>query len=97
MAPMLTSEQRDAMAAGGGQSPIPVFDPEQNRTYYLLPPELFEQWQRESNAGEVSLEGMYPLMDEVARREGWDDPEMDVYDQLDPRTMSRAPSAIEPG
>lgn len=30
----------------------------------------------------------YPLIDEVARGEGWDDPEMDRYDALDPR---RAP------
>ena len=27
----------------------------------------------------------YELMDEVARREGWDDPEMSAYDLLDPR------------
>ena len=24
----------------------------------------------------------YPLMNEVAQTEGWDDPEMDLYDQL---------------
>lgn len=24
----------------------------------------------------------YPLMDEVARSEGWEDPEMDLYNQL---------------
>jgi hypothetical protein len=28
------------------------------------------------------IEHSYPLMNEVAAREGWDDPEMDVYDQL---------------
>jgi hypothetical protein len=29
----------------------------------------------------------YPLMDEVARSEGWDDPELDIYNQMrEPRT-----------
>jgi hypothetical protein len=34
---------------------------------------------------QFNLEEAYSLMDEVARREGWLDPEMDAYDQLDPR------------
>jgi hypothetical protein len=37
-----------------------------------------------TNDGDI-LESLYALMDEVARCEGWDDPEMDVYDRLDPR------------
>jgi hypothetical protein len=34
---------------------------------------------------DISCELAYPLMNEVARREGWDDPEMDVYDERYPR------------
>ena len=26
----------------------------------------------------------YPLMDQVAAREGWDDPSMDIYDEFQP-------------
>ena len=32
-----------------------------------------------------SLRGLYPHVMEVFGREGWDDPAMDVYDELDPR------------
>ena len=33
----------------------------------------------------------YPLMDEVARSEGWYDPEMDIYDQFDRSRSSEQP------
>ena len=29
---------------------------------------------------EIDIRQAYPLMDAVARQEGWDDPEMDSYD-----------------
>jgi hypothetical protein len=41
------------------------------------------------HAGSDTVDLLYPIMDEVARREGWDDLEMDAYDQLDPR-MNRS-------
>jgi len=84
----LTSEQSAALASLSGVEALPVFDPRDNRAYFLLPAEVYERLRGQSGAEAGEVESLYPLMDEVARREGWDDPEMDVYDQLDPRRSS---------
>ena len=34
-----------------------------------------------SEEEETDIRGAYPLMDAVARQEGWDDPEMDSYNR----------------
>ena len=34
---------------------------------------------------EFPVQEAYPLMDEVARKVGWDDPAMDVYSDLSPQ------------
>jgi hypothetical protein len=84
----LTNEQRAALAFLSGTDALPVFDPCDNRAYYLLPAEAYERLRGESEGNAGDIASLYALMDEVARREGWDDPEMDVYDQLDPRRSS---------
>lgn len=58
-------------------SPIRVSDPETLRDYVVLRAEEYDQL---AALGEFTVREAYPLMDEVARKEGWDDPEMDVYD-----------------
>jgi hypothetical protein len=78
MAAFLSEEQRLALGSSPGQSPVPILDPQDNSLYYLVPAAVFEQMRHES--GELALEAAYPLMDEVASREGWDDAEMDVYE-----------------
>jgi hypothetical protein len=83
MAAFLSEDQRLALGSSPGQSPVPIFDPRDNSLYYLVPAAVFHQMRHE--AGELALEAAYPLMDEVAKSEGWDDPAMDAYDQLDPR------------
>jgi hypothetical protein len=35
--------------------------------------------------GDDFVEGIYPHVMEVFGREGWNDPSMDIYDDLDPR------------
>jgi hypothetical protein len=48
---------------------------------------MFEKLQHDAQL-DSGIEAAYPLMDEVASREGWDDPEMDRYRQLDPRATA---------
>jgi len=81
MPAFLSDEQRLALGSAPGQSPVPIFDPLDNSLYYLVPAAVFDQMRHE--AGETELDAVYPLMDEVAKSEGWDDPEMDAYDQLE--------------
>ncbi|HEV3260063.1 MAG TPA: hypothetical protein VG013_24605 [Gemmataceae bacterium] len=71
----LTPEQSQELT---GPEPARAVDPETKRTYVLLPAEQYERFKdllQDFDAREA-----YPLMDEVAAKEGWDDPEMDSYD-----------------
>jgi hypothetical protein len=81
----LSDEQRAALGDLSNVEAVPVFDPHDNRAYFLVPADVYERLRRAHESYEGGIESLYPLMDDVARREGWDDPEMDVYDQLDPR------------
>jgi len=80
----LTNEQRAALRELPASEAVPVFDASANRAYFLVPADIYERL-RGSNADDNAVEHFYPVMNEVAGREGWDDPEMDAYDQLDPR------------
>ena len=85
MVPMLTDQQRLAINAVEGSAAVPVIDPVDHRTYYLVTAEHYEQLREESSTSGSALDTPYALMDDVARQEGWDDPEMCAYDPLDPR------------
>ena len=37
---------------------------------------------------ETDVRALYPYMAKVFGPDGWDDPEMDIYDELDPRRQS---------
>jgi hypothetical protein len=79
----LSADQQQALAARPGV-PLRVIDPRTNETYVLLPLEQYEQVRALFEDDDFDVRDAYPLMDEVARREGWDDPEMDGYDDLVP-------------
>lgn len=82
---LLSSEQRLAIQTASADTPIPVFDPETNTTYYLLHSNVYERIRDLMGEPAFDIKSAYPLMNKVAHAEGWDDPEMDAYDQLDPR------------
>jgi len=80
----LTTDQTQEIRTANG-TPTRCIDPETRDEYVVLPAEMFERLQ--------SLLSDEPLTDrerqfhlrEFGRRAGWDDPEMDVYNDLDPR------------
>jgi hypothetical protein len=51
-----------------GQGPARVRDPRTGETYVLVRADVYER--------------LRAIVDGFARRAGWDDPEMDVYDEL---------------
>jgi hypothetical protein len=81
----LSDEQRAALGDLSSVEALPLFDPRDNRAYFLVPADVYERLRAEQGEANRDVEGFYPLMNEIAAREGWDDPEMNVYDQLDPR------------
>lgn len=85
----LTLEQRQAVAQQG-KKPLRAVDPDTHITYVLLPEEIYARVKAllEEEGGVQFLRDMYPHVMEVFGREGWDDPAMDIYNDLDPRRQS---------
>lgn len=82
----LTSEQRQAMARDREVPPRAV-DPETQTTYVLIREETYNRISAifAEEEDERFVRDMYPHVVEVFGKAGWDDPEMDVYNELDPR------------
>lgn len=74
----LTQEQRRELEA---VRPVAV---PTNTTYVLVRGDVFELI-KGLLGDEAWTEGAYQAAMEVFARDGWDDPRMDMYDELDPR------------
>jgi hypothetical protein len=75
----LTNEQRQHLS---GPAPK-VRDPQTNLTYVLVPSDVYERLK--GLLDEDWAETTFRASMEAFARDGWDDPRMDVYDELDPR------------
>ena len=75
-----TIEQLSEFAAAG--TPVQVVDPKTQAAFVLLSVEQYEKVRALLDDADFDVSVAYPLMDEVARSEGWYDPEMDIYDQF---------------
>jgi hypothetical protein len=71
----LTPTQRQELC---GSEPARAVDPETKRTYVLIASEQYEHI-KGLLQNDSDLQSAYPLMDQVAAAEGWNDPEMDSY------------------
>ena len=80
----LSDKQREALG-GPVVGPIYVLDPVTHARYVLLPDAAYERARALFEEVPFDVSEAYPLMDEVAGREGWGDSAMDAYDRLDPR------------
>jgi hypothetical protein len=61
-------------------SPLRVIDPRSNKFYVLLEAEIWDKLKAALD-DEFDVESAYPLIDEVMREAGWDDPEWESYDE----------------
>ena len=79
----LTNEQHEILRF----DPVPIraMDPVTNTEYILLRREVYDKI-RQIVEDDDWAAGAYRAALEVFARDGWDDPEMDAYDALDPRT-----------
>ena len=81
----LPKDIQEAIRSSGDQ-PIRLTDPETNSEYVLLPADSYDQIRdlfREHST--LTQDEKCALMLQAGLRAGWDDPEMDVYNDLDPR------------
>jgi hypothetical protein len=77
----LPKELQQALQAAGG-APVRVEDPETHAEYIVVSADEFESLSLASAAGGFSEAEQDYLLAEAARRAGWDDPEMDIYNDL---------------
>jgi hypothetical protein len=79
----LTDDLRQAIEAGG--TPVYLVDTDSNARYVLLGAEQFEKvkalFGEDGENFDPSI--MYPLIEQSFGKAGWDDPEMDVYNDYD--------------
>jgi hypothetical protein len=76
----LTQEQQQELEAA--EAVIPT-----NTSYLLVHKDVYERIKRLLGEEDWS-QGAYQAAMEVFARDGWDDPRMDAYDELDPRRTS---------
>ena len=81
----LTEELQQAVQDANKQ-PIRLVDPNTNLEYVVLPAEIFDKVQHVFyDANPLTIEEQRALLVQVGLSVGWDDPAMDVYNELDPR------------
>lgn len=76
----LSEKQKQELVAA--EAVIPT-----NTQYVLVRADVYERL-KGLLGDEDWARGAYPSAMEVFARDGWDDPRMDVYDELDPRRNS---------
>ena len=69
------------------EEPVRLVDPETNMEYVVLPVETFERMRKGVyyDDSPITEEERRALLIQAGLRAGWDDPEMDIYNDLDPR------------
>ncbi len=82
----LTEEQWANMQ--GGEIPVRVNDPARTATFVLVRAEVYERFKSVFEEDAVTEQERLFQLQQFGKRAGWDDPEMDVYDELDPRRKS---------
>ncbi len=83
--PIHLTEEQWASVLQGGELPVRVSDPAHSTHYVLLQADIYERFKSLFEEDPVSEQERRLQLEQFGRRAGWDDPEMDVYDDLDPR------------
>jgi hypothetical protein len=65
-----------------GESPVQLTDPETNAAYVIVRAEVYERMR--ALCDDFDIRELYPMMNDVAAREGWDDPAMGIYNEHQP-------------
>ena len=84
---MLTipKELQQAVRASHGR-PLRLTDPETHTEYVLLQADMYDQiHELFYNEAPLTPDERRAMLLQAGLRAGWDDPEMDVYNELDPR------------
>ena len=82
----LTEIQQQALDAQL-ETPLQVVDPRTNELYVLLKAKDYEWIKALFDLDRPTVAEQRHLLRRAGLRAGWDDPDMDVYNELDPRKL----------
>jgi hypothetical protein len=81
----LTQQQWQAVHE---QSEVRLIDPQTNEAFVLIRAEAYDRLkQLLYDDSEFSTEEAFPLLNEMLGKEGWDDPAMDIYNDITAREI----------
>ncbi|MDA1014965.1 MAG: hypothetical protein O3A00_11015 [Planctomycetota bacterium] len=86
----LTNEIRQALNASPGE-PVTFEDEQSHEKYVLLPMGTYQRFYNIFRDDTFDVADTYAAQNAVAATSGWDDPEMDIYDDYD---ANRNPSGL---
>ncbi len=84
---LMSKELQQAVRASQGK-PVRLADPEKtNVVYVVIPVEIYENMMQRLfyDDNPLTNEEQQNLLFKAGQRARWDDPEMDIYNDLDPR------------
>lgn len=77
----LTPELQEAVRKAHGE-PIRMEDPQSHTRYVLVPEEMYDRVKALLEEDLPSEEEQLYFLREAGKAAGWDDPEMDIYDDM---------------
>jgi hypothetical protein len=82
MSVSLSAEQRQAVAQHPGE-PVELIDETSQARYVLVPGEQFDRIKALLAADDFELRETYAAQSQSLAAAGWDDPELDIYNDYD--------------
>ena len=78
----LPSELQD-LVEHSGDTPVRFVDPRTQRVYVLIADEQFDRLRSLIDLEPLTIEQQRQILHDAGQRAGWDDPEMNAYDDYD--------------
>ncbi len=85
MSLIISDELRDAVHAASGK-PVHLTDPATQEEYVVITATLFETLMSDIPKKVLTKEEQVQLLVATGLRAGWDDPELDIYNDVEPQS-----------
>ncbi len=83
--PIRLTDEQWANVVEGNEVPVRVSDPKEGAMFVLVRADVYERFKALFEEDPVTEQERLFHLEQFGKRAGWDDPEMDVYNELDPR------------